>query len=57
MNQENPLHKSTSSLGKEPHINPKKSERNFGDWEVKPKKSKNKTKKNKGNPSLVRLKR
>ena len=30
MNQENPLHKSTSSLGKEPHINPKKSERNFG---------------------------
>ena len=30
MNQENPLHKSTLSLEKEPHINPKKSERDFG---------------------------
>lgn len=37
MNQENPLHKSTLSLEKEPPIGPKNLKGILGDWEVKQK--------------------
>lgn len=37
MNQENPVHKSTLSLEKEPPIGPKNLKGILGDWELKPK--------------------